>query len=187
MEGEVWWVGGLRRQAAEGTGGRERQAQEAAGGGDARQRDAQGRRLKKMVTPAGKREAVAHLRTSFEVSERVCSVGSGPHVGSLPQQSCRRWSRAGASARAGGYPPAVRLSPPACAVAPRGCRHEPQEAASALSRGAAAGPPSCWAQTGARHQGADGDPAGAEPALESRLPVGRLHRRPPLPHPGRCR
>ena len=34
------------------------------------------------------------------------------------------------------------------------------------------------------HAGADGDPAGAEPALEPRLPVGRVRRRPPLPHPG---
>ena len=32
------------------------------GGGDARQRDSEGYRLKKMVTPAARREAVAHLR-----------------------------------------------------------------------------------------------------------------------------
>ena len=40
-----------------------------------------------MVTPAARREAVAHLRTSFEVSERrACAVlGSGPHVGALSQ------------------------------------------------------------------------------------------------------
>jgi putative transposase len=37
--------------------------------------DAQGDRRKKMVTPAAKREAVAHLRSAFEVSERrACSV-----------------------------------------------------------------------------------------------------------------
>src|SRR5690606_41823735 len=37
--------------------------------------DAQGDRCKKMVTPAAKREAVAHLRCAFEVSERrACSV-----------------------------------------------------------------------------------------------------------------
>ena len=31
--------------------------------------------MKKMVTPAARREAVAHLRTSFEVSERrACKV-----------------------------------------------------------------------------------------------------------------
>jgi putative transposase len=49
--------------------------QEASGGSDARQRHAQGCRLKKMVTPAVRREAIAHLRTSFEVSERrACSA-----------------------------------------------------------------------------------------------------------------
>ena len=37
------------------------QAEEAAGRGDAGQRHAEGPRLKKMVTPAAKREAVAHL------------------------------------------------------------------------------------------------------------------------------
>ena len=51
------------------------QAEEAAGRGDARQRHAQGRCIKKMVTPAARREAVAHLRTTFGVSERrACEV-----------------------------------------------------------------------------------------------------------------
>ena len=52
-----------------------RQAEEVVGRGDARQRHAQERCVKKIVTPAAKREAVAHLRTSFEVSERrACKV-----------------------------------------------------------------------------------------------------------------
>src|SRR5450432_4159663 len=89
MECEVCRARGLRRQAAEGIGGRERQAQEAAGGGDARQRDAQGRRLKKMVTPAGKREAVAHLRTSFEVSERRACAALGVDRTSVRYRSSR--------------------------------------------------------------------------------------------------
>jgi putative transposase len=51
------------------------QAEEPVGRGHARQRRAQGRHLKRIVTPAGKREAVAHPRTSFEVSERrACAV-----------------------------------------------------------------------------------------------------------------
>jgi putative transposase len=38
-------------------------------------RHAQGYRFKKMVTPAAKREAVAHLRVQFDVSERrACTV-----------------------------------------------------------------------------------------------------------------
>ena len=42
---------------------------------DAGQRDAEGRRGKKMVTPAARREAVAHLREHHGVSERrACSA-----------------------------------------------------------------------------------------------------------------
>src|SRR3954462_157823 len=70
MEGQVRWPGGIRCQAAQGVGGREQQDEEAPGRGNARQRHAQGRCVKKMVTPAARREAVAHLRTTFEVSER---------------------------------------------------------------------------------------------------------------------
>jgi putative transposase len=57
--------------------------------GDARQRHAQGRRLKKMVTPAGKREAVAHLRTSFEVSERRACAALGVDRTSVRYRSSR--------------------------------------------------------------------------------------------------
>jgi hypothetical protein len=75
MEGQVWRPRSLGRQATEGAGGRERQAEEAAGRGDARQRDAEGYRVKKMVTPAVRREAVAHLQVTYKVSEqRACSA-----------------------------------------------------------------------------------------------------------------
>jgi hypothetical protein len=48
---------------------------QVAGGSDARQRHAQGRRIKKMVTPAARREVVAHLQVAYEVSERrSCSA-----------------------------------------------------------------------------------------------------------------
>src|SRR6266567_4645384 len=70
MEGQVRWPGCVGGQATEGARGGERQAQEAAGRCDARQRDAEGDRLKKMVTPAVRREAVTQLRVGFEVSER---------------------------------------------------------------------------------------------------------------------
>src|SRR3984893_982939 len=89
MEGEVRRPGGLRCQAAKGVGGRECQAQEAAGRGDARQRHAQGCRRKKMVTPAEKREAVAHLRTSFEVSERRASAAVGAERTSVRYRGSR--------------------------------------------------------------------------------------------------
>src|SRR6185503_8246029 len=48
----------------------ERQAAEAAGGRHARQRGAEGPPGKKMMTPAAKREAVAQLRSAFDMSER---------------------------------------------------------------------------------------------------------------------
>src|SRR6266700_666977 len=70
MEGQVRWPGCVGGQATEGARGGERQAQEAAGRCDARQRDAEGDRVKKMVTPAVRREAVTQLRVGFEVSER---------------------------------------------------------------------------------------------------------------------
>ena len=53
-----------------GAGERERQVEEAVGGRHARQRGAEGPTCKKMVTPAAKREAVAHLRSAFDMSER---------------------------------------------------------------------------------------------------------------------
>ena len=65
MEGQVRRDGGLRRPAAEGARGRERQAEEAVGRGDARQRYVAGRGRKKMVTPAARREAAAHLHQSM--------------------------------------------------------------------------------------------------------------------------
>src|SRR3546814_10847353 len=46
-----------------------------------------------------------------------------------------------------------------------GHNHEPQEAATAVSRGRAGGAAPARPQAGHRHKGADGAPAGAEPAL----------------------
>ena len=48
-----------------GAGGGEPEAEEAAGGVDARQRRLEGASDKKMVGPAAKREAVAHLRVRW--------------------------------------------------------------------------------------------------------------------------
>ena len=56
-------------------------AEEALCRRHARQRDAEGSAVKKMVTPAVKREAVVHLRSAFEVSERrACSVIEVPRM-----------------------------------------------------------------------------------------------------------
>src|SRR6202163_828921 len=70
MEGQVWRSRSLGRQATEEARGRDRQAEEAAGRDNARQRDAEGYRVKKMVTPAVRREAVPHLQVTYKVSER---------------------------------------------------------------------------------------------------------------------
>lgn len=67
-------------QALTGTGERECTS-EALRRRHARQLDAQRAAVKKMVTPAVKREAVVHLRSAFEVSERrACSVIEVPRM-----------------------------------------------------------------------------------------------------------
>src|SRR6202165_677391 len=86
MEGQVWWPGCVGGQATEGARG---QSQEAAGRGDARKRDAQGDRLKKMVTPAVRREAVTQLRVGFEVSERRACTALEVDRSSGRYRSCR--------------------------------------------------------------------------------------------------
>ena len=58
-----------------GSGRREPSAEEAAGRDDARCHDVEGPQFKKMVTPAVKRQVVAHLCASYEVSQRR-AVGS---------------------------------------------------------------------------------------------------------------
>src|SRR5690606_9169305 len=75
LEVEVWRAGSVRSPAAEGTRGREREAQAIAGRCDARSGCAEGSPGKKVLTPAAKREAVAHLRVCHGMSERrACRV-----------------------------------------------------------------------------------------------------------------
>ena len=77
------------RHWPEDNGEGEREAEEAAGRSDARQRDAEGCRRAKVVTPAARREAVAHLCTAHRVSQRrACSVLSVDRSG-LRYQSVR--------------------------------------------------------------------------------------------------
>src|SRR5690606_30071800 len=82
-------LGRVRRQAPEGSGRREREAEEAAGRPDVGSGGAEGASVKKMVGPAAKREAVAHLQAVMGLSERrTCSI-VGADRKMVRYQSCR--------------------------------------------------------------------------------------------------
>ena len=121
------------------------------------------------ATPAARRDAAAHLRTSLEVSERrACSYHCvGPEHGPLPRKAPRRRCAARAVAGARGSASAVRLPPPACSAAKRGLDHEPQEDPAALRRGRAGGAPAPVAPP--HRGGAHADPA----AGGAQQPAGR--------------
>src|SRR6266705_2577223 len=75
--------------AIEGARGREREAQEASGRSDARRLCVARSSGKKMVGPAVKREAVAHLRTAFQMSERrACAIIAADRT-TIRYRSCR--------------------------------------------------------------------------------------------------
>jgi hypothetical protein len=76
-EGRHWCAIGPsdNGDAAEGARGRERKAEEALGRANARHGGDEGTALKKMVTLAVKREAVAHLKAHLRLSERrACEI-----------------------------------------------------------------------------------------------------------------
>jgi transposase-like protein len=106
-----------------------------------------------MVTPAARREAVAHLRTSFEVSERRACIVLGADRTSVRHRSSRpndapvraRLRELAAVRRRFGYRRLLVLMP-------GGLGHEPQEVPSPLSRGTAAGTPAGRTQTSARQR-----------------------------------
>ena len=81
----------------------------------------------------------------------------------------------------------VRLPAPAPPAASEGRRDEPEEALPALSRGTADGAQAWRPQAGAGNTGADGDPAGPQPALVARLRVGHAGQRPAVPDADRGR
>src|SRR5215207_8493693 len=67
--------GGMEVATAQGARGREHEAEAASRRRHARQRRAEGSAHKKILTPAARREAVAHLRAGFEMSERrACRI-----------------------------------------------------------------------------------------------------------------
>ena len=138
---------------------------------------------KKMVTPAARREAVAHLEGEPR-GERAAGVQHhrrGPEHGPLPSQAPRRRRPARAAAGAGGSAPAVRLPPPACPAARRGLDHEPQEDPAALRRGGPGGAP---AQVAAPDRGgahADPEAGGSQQPLVDGLRSRPAGERPPVP------
>ena len=84
---------------------------------------------KKLVTPAAKREAVADLRTLFEVSERrACKVLEADRTSVRYRGQRADDAIVRPPARTCGDPPPVRLPSSACADAPRGAGHEPRTA-----------------------------------------------------------
>ena len=81
--------GGMRGEAAAGARGREREAEASAGGRHARQYRAEGSAGKKMVTPAARRSAVAHLQKAYEMSERRACLVAGADQSMIRYRSRR--------------------------------------------------------------------------------------------------
>ena len=159
LEGEVRRPGRVRRQALAGAGGRERQAEEAAGRSDAGQRCPEGRRLKKMVTPAARRKVVAHAVASHGMSERRACRLVGVDRSSHRYRS-RRPDDAGlrdAYSRAGARASPVRLSAAVHPAAPGGRAVGPQPHLPALSGGRLEREEAQGAAAGDGNAGADPD------------------------------
>ena len=89
VEGEVRRSRRVGCQAAEGAGGREREAEEASGRDDAGQRHPEGHQQPKVVTPAARRQAVAHACAVHEVSERRACQALGVDRSSMRYRSRR--------------------------------------------------------------------------------------------------
>ena len=124
VEGEVRRPRRVGCQAAEGAGGREREAEEAAGRDDAGQRDPEGHQQPKVVTPAARRQAVAHVRAAHEVSERRACEALGVDRSSMRYRSRRDWRRRCAALHSGARRPAASLRLPSLAsVADAGGHH----------------------------------------------------------------
>ena len=125
-----------------------------------------------MVTPAARREAVAHLCASYEVSQRrACKVDRGrPELDPLPAPAAGRWRALRARLRAlaaerrrFGY---RRLQ---ILLRREGTHMNHKKLRRLYRRGTATGPPSRRAQARAGHTGADGAAARRQPALVARL------------------
>src|SRR5207302_6941017 len=127
-----------------------------------------------MVTPVAKREAVGHLRSAFEVSERrACTVIEADRT------SVRYRVR-----RADDEPIRVRLRELASQRRRFGYRRLhvllTREGPPSLPRGTATGAAALLPQAGCRYTGPDSSPPGRQSALEPRLRIRCIERRPPL-------
>ena len=99
-------------------------AEEAVGRGDARQRHVAGRGRKKMVTPAARREAAAHLHQVYGVSQRrACQAISADR--SSVRYRRRRPDNGLLRSRLREIAAALWLSPVAHPAAARGPHSEP--------------------------------------------------------------
>src|SRR5215468_8687409 len=117
-----------------------------------------------MVTPAARREAVAHLRLAFEASERRACSTLGADRTSIRYRSMRPDDAAvRAPARTGRHSPTVRRSATACPAQTRRHHHKPQEAATALPRGTIAGATPRRTQASLGYQGSDDAAARTQP------------------------
>ena len=138
-----------------------------------------------MVTPAVRREAAAHLQIAFEVSERRACSALGADRTSVRYRGIRpddaavrtRLRELAAVRRRFGY---RRLH---ILLAREGIRLNHKKLRRLYREERLQGASAQRPQARAGNQGADGDPAGAQSALEHGLRVGRLHRRAALPHP----
>src|SRR4029077_13922265 len=108
----------------------------------------------------------------------------GTNLDPLSASAYGRWRDAVASAGTGGDTPSLRLATAACDAVARGRAREPQEAASALRRGTAAGSPAWRTQARLGHPGGDCVAAGSEPTLVTRLRQRHADRRQTVQDPG---
>jgi transposase InsO family protein len=142
-----------------------------------------------MVTPAAKRKAVAHLRDAFGMSERRACKAIGCCRMTMRYQTTRaddaglrqRMRAIAQERRRFGY---RRLH---VLLKREGYLVNHKKLFPALPGGEADSAPPRRSQAGDRDQGADAGSDDAERPVVARLCVGSTYRRPPLPHPDRCR
>ena len=165
------------------------QAEEAAGGVDDGRLDAARDARKKLLTPGSRRTAVTWAMKEKSYSQRrACASGRDRSAGlSLRVEATGRCRAAGQAAGTGVGTAPVRLSAPAHSAEAGGLGGELEEALPHLPGGAADRAQARRSQAGARDPGADGDPAGTEPALVARLRLRHAVGWPALPHPMRHR
>src|SRR6478609_7770848 len=103
---------------------------------------------------------------------RRASRSVGPAAGwaaaedlSLCLDTAGRWSVASPAEGIGIATSSLRLPSPGAAIGSARGPDQSEEAVPALQGGASDRTKAWWPQTGTGHEGADGDPAGSEPAL----------------------